>query len=279
MESVPLDPFYRRPAAILSHDPNPAWGLPSSAVDWCEANYVHTGYVAELFNTLSAVPMPLVSIWGLWLCHTYKMGRRFLLCWLGIGAVGVGTVLFHGALHPSGQAADELAMVAASLAFLYVALEVDYLEPRRAWLPAIEALYGAGFAVAYFASPFFFPFFIAAYGATVLLIIHQSYRVYVAYSKGDCRAAKWQRWLFRLGAGGYPGAFLFLWLPENALCPLYPGLFQALNLHAWFHIVTTASPYCFLVFMTFHRCRVLGRRAEHRFGMGFPYIHVLEYAP
>lgn len=283
---LPRDPFYRKPIDILSFHPDPFWGQPSSGVDWCEANYVHTRYVAEFFNTMSSIPMLIVSLWGLFLCFKYGLEARFYLCWLGIGVVGIGSVAFHGTLHPTGgagwessQAVDELGMICASLAFLYVVLEVGHLEARVPWLPVLEAVYAVGFAVAYFASPFFFPVFVAIYGCTVLLIIHQAYRVYQHYVQDDSTSAQWQRCLFWTAAIGYPGGFLFLWVPENALCPLYPKVFQRLHLHAIFHIVTTMSPYCYVVFMTYHRCLILKREAEHRLGIGLAYVHVKETAP
>ena len=52
-----------------------------------------------------------------------------------------------------------------------------------------------------------------------------------------------------------------------------------LHLHAIFHIVTTMSPYCYVVFMTYHRCLILKREAEHRLGIGLAYVHVKEIAP
>lgn len=82
---------------------DPFWGQPSSGVDWCEANYVHSRYVAEFFNTMSSIPMLVVSLWGLFLCIKYQLEIRFYLCWFGIGVVGIGSVAFHGTLHPTGQ--------------------------------------------------------------------------------------------------------------------------------------------------------------------------------
>mmetsp|Transcript_20609 Transcript_20609/g.52594 ORF Transcript_20609/g.52594 Transcript_20609/m.52594 type:complete len:285 (+) Transcript_20609:90-944(+) len=276
----PVDPFYGRPTEVLSHAKDPFWGLPTSAVDWCEPNYAHTRYVAELFNTLSSVPMVVVSLHGLWLCHRYKLEPRFYLCWAGLGVVGLGSLSFHGTLTHFGQALDELSMIVASMAFVYVVLEAGHPEARHPWLPFVEGAYSVAFAIAYLTSPFFFPFFIVAYGATVLLIIHQAYRVYLLYQKEGTIAGKWQRTLFWIAAAGYPGGFLLFWVPENALCPLYPELFRMLNFHAIFHIVTTISPYCYVVFMTYHRCVVLRRRAEHRSGIaGMPYVHVMGGAP
>lgn len=52
---------------------------------------------------MSSIPMLLVSLWGLFLCFKYQLEARFYLCWLGIGVVGVGSVSFHGTLHPTGR--------------------------------------------------------------------------------------------------------------------------------------------------------------------------------
>lgn len=271
---APVDPFYRRPVGVLSHHPDPFWGPPSSSVDWCEPNYVHSRYVAELFNTLSSLPMLLVGLRGLWLARFYGLEARVHLCWAGIGVVGIGSMLFHGTLQHYGQAADELPMIYASLVFAYAAVEMSHVVPRQRWLPYLEAAYAAGFTAAYFSFPFIFPIFVAAYGVAVLLIIAQSHRIYRTYREAAGKAGRWQRGLFWVAATFYPGGFLLLWLPENALCPLYPQLFGALHLHALFHLVTTVSPYCYVVFMTYHRCTVLQRPAEHRVGSGLPYVHV-----
>ena len=53
--------------------------------------------------------------------------------------------------------------------------------------------------------------------------------VYQHYVHDDSTSARWQRCLFWTAAIGYPGGFLFLWVPENALCPLYPKVFQRLQ--------------------------------------------------
>jgi len=283
MVGPPRDPFWGREIAVPSHHPDPYWGLPTAHVDWCEANYAHSRYVAEFWNTLSSVPMVIVSLRGLWLCWHYQMEPRFYFCWLAIGVVGIGSIAFHGTLLPAGQATDELAMVWGSMAFLYVALEAGHKEarPARWWLPLCEVLYSLAFSFSYFSLPNFFPVFIVSYGCTVLLVIYQSFRIYKQfYTEDKSTAGIWQRRLFAFGGLGYPFAFLFFWVPENLFCPFYPWLFQTLNLHAWFHLITTASPYSVVVFMTYDRCRERQRRAEHRLGsLGLAYVHVFKDAP
>lgn len=51
-----------------------------------------------------------------------------------------------------------------------------------------------------------------------------------------------------------------------------------------FHLTSTVAPYNLLVFLTFHRLRVLRRAAEHRFSTlaGVPvvvYVHALDRRP
>src|SRR5205814_10181970 len=54
------------------------WGPPTSTIDWCEANYAHSRYVCEWFNTLSSFAMVLAGFTGIWL-HRRALERRFPL--------------------------------------------------------------------------------------------------------------------------------------------------------------------------------------------------------
>eukprot|EP00929_Paragymnodinium_shiwhaense_P008574 TRINITY_DN112530_c0_g1_i1.p1 TRINITY_DN112530_c0_g1~~TRINITY_DN112530_c0_g1_i1.p1 ORF type:complete len:296 (+),score=14.49 TRINITY_DN112530_c0_g1_i1:56-943(+) len=285
-----LDPFWRRPVPLHPDThPDPYWGPATATVDWCEPNYVHNRYVAEMWNTLSCIPMLVVSLRGLYLARKYKLEMRVYLCWAGIGIIGIGSALFHATLKWTGQVLDELPMIYASLIFAYTAVEASNVTLRYPWLPWAEGTYSVLFTIAYFYFPFVFPIFIVAYGVAVLATIFQSWRVYKLYTvvngsaaHGDASstgisdvARNWQKTLFWIAASFYPGGFLLLWLPENTLCPLYPELFQKLYFHAIFHIISTISPYCYVVFMTYHRVVAVNKKpAEHRLGNGLPYVHV-----
>ena len=272
---VPTDPFYHEPAAVLSHSDRPFWGQPNSGVDWCEENYLHTHYVAEWWNFLSSVPMVVYGGFGLGCCARFGLERRFWACYVALMLVGTGSMAFHGTLTWWGQALDELPMIYGSTAFFYTVVEADLAETRRPWLPYAEAAYCAAFTVGYFALPRFFAVFILSYACAVALIIHQTHRIYATYVRHDRSAAGlWQRRLFWTAAICYPAGLLLLWVPENALCPSFPGLFHRLQLHAWFHIVTGISPFSFVLFITYHRAvHVLKRRAKHEVYV-LPYVSV-----
>ena len=91
-----------------------------------------------------------------------------------------------------------------------------------------------------------------------------------AFPGGLEQMAHWPLLSWGLIAAG----LLLLWVPENALCPSFPGLFHRLQLHAWFHIVTGISPFSFVLFITYHRAvHVLKRRAKHEVYV-LPYVSV-----
>jgi dihydroceramidase len=73
------------------------WGKPTSTVDWCEVNYEVTHYVAEFFNTFSSFAMVITGMMGV-MFHWRDLENRFLLGFLSVGIVGVGSAAFHGTL-------------------------------------------------------------------------------------------------------------------------------------------------------------------------------------
>lgn len=92
---------------------NPAEGfwLPHTAsVDFCEPNYLHTPYVAELFNAVtSLLTISLFPCLGA--LYSNPTGqRRFVLQYLIMFACGVGSFLLHATLRAEFQAADEVSM-------------------------------------------------------------------------------------------------------------------------------------------------------------------------
>ena len=77
----------------------------SSPIDWCEANYKITPYVAEFWNTITSVFMgvpPLVA----WLGYkgskfeTYE--PKLYILWISMFLVSLGSIYFHADLSVAG---------------------------------------------------------------------------------------------------------------------------------------------------------------------------------
>ncbi|XP_060540555.1 alkaline ceramidase 1 [Pantherophis guttatus] len=85
----------------------------SSEVDWCEANFEHSEYIAEYYNSFSNVAFFILAPMMLWL-NTDYIGYRpvpirgFVILQLFIG---VFSFYFHMTLSYAGQLLDELSIL------------------------------------------------------------------------------------------------------------------------------------------------------------------------
>ena len=104
---------------------NGFWGPVDSTVDWCEANYIVTSYVAEFYNTLSSVPMIIWGIIGIVLTRKYCCkDLKYTAAFTGLSFVGIGSSAFHGTLRFHAQLLDELPMLYGTFALWYCFLFV-----------------------------------------------------------------------------------------------------------------------------------------------------------
>ena len=87
------------------------WGPVTASIDWCEANYEVTVYIAEAANTLSNILFIGLALFGAMKSHQQELPFYLTMCDIGIGVVGVGSFLFHATLLYEWQLADELPML------------------------------------------------------------------------------------------------------------------------------------------------------------------------
>ena len=83
------------------------WGNPDASVHFCEDKYNVLPYVAEYYNTMSAISYLIV---GLILRNFEKLKKISN----SILFLGVGTMLLHGTLRKYGQWVDECGMLSFS---------------------------------------------------------------------------------------------------------------------------------------------------------------------
>ena len=89
----------------------PDWGPHTGTIDWCETNYTHTPYIAEFVNTLTNIPVIILGLYGAAVSFLNGVNRRYVLCYLGLSLIGVGSTGFHASLRWEWQLMDELPMV------------------------------------------------------------------------------------------------------------------------------------------------------------------------
>ena len=188
------------------------WGPITANIDWCEPNYVHSYYVAEMFNCLSSIPIFLLGVHGLVLGVRQGYQKRFLVAFLLLAVVGLGSVAFHGTLLSFGQALDELPMIYVTVVLIYTLLEPQPSLRYGPWLVFGAVAYCVVFTWAYFFVPQLFVFFIWTYALMTLglfvtaLALHNRVK-----SRGG-------RMLMRFSFIIYLVGVFLLWMPDKFFC-------------------------------------------------------------
>jgi dihydroceramidase len=217
------------------------WGPVTSSVDWCEANYTHTQYIAEFWNTVSSLAMVALGALGVVL-HRKSLGWRLSFAYLLIVVVGIGSVLFHATLQFEHQMWDEVPMVWTACYLLWVLLsEYNY----KGWPYTVAiALYCALATLVTSQSQGTTQFYMfqTSFGGVMWSCLWFVWKMYRAASDKQEITG-----LFHRGA-----QFLVLaiavWLFDKNMCFIYdtPGLFNP-QLHAWWHVLMCMSLHYFFV--------------------------------
>ncbi|MDP9151356.1 MAG: ceramidase [Myxococcota bacterium] len=248
------------------------WGAPTSSVDWCEANYEHSRYVCELFNTVSSGALVLAGVVGLAI-HWRVLERRFLVAFGALALVGVGSAAFHATLKFELQMLDELPMIYLALVVVFIVLDMRPRQTSPPWLAAALVAYGlAGTAVAALTrgSRQFWGFQISFGCLEVFCLV----RVWLTSRRS--RNASVRR-LFGTGMACYLVA-IALWFLDVRFCPVFSTTLPALGLfnpqlHAMWHVLVSAGFYCLLLLLALERIEACGLAGRVGYGAGWlPHI-------
>ncbi|GAA0151202.1 hydrolase [Lithospermum erythrorhizon] len=71
------------------------WRPVTSSTEYWEKNYVHSAYVAELYNTISNVPCILLALVGLINCLWQRFEKRFSVLFISNMILSIGNMLYH----------------------------------------------------------------------------------------------------------------------------------------------------------------------------------------
>jgi len=96
------------------------WGPVTATIDWCEANYQFSPFVAEMANSFSNLITIFLGVYGGCVALQQKLPTRYPIGFLGIAAVGLGSFAFHASLLYEAQLADELPMILVASYSLFI---------------------------------------------------------------------------------------------------------------------------------------------------------------
>jgi dihydroceramidase len=186
-----------------------------------------------MFNCLSSIPIFLLGMHGfvLGLRHGYHM--RFLVAFVCLAFVGLGSVAFHGTLLFAGQAMDELPMIYCTVALIYTLLEPQPKLQHGPWLVVGAVVYCLLFTLAYFFVPQLFVFFIWTYFFMTLGLF------VTALANHNRVRNRGGRLLMRFSLAIYLFGFCVCWIPDKFFCHAV----QSWHLHALFHVCAGMGGY------------------------------------
>jgi len=239
-------------------------GWAPSTVEWCEVNYELCSWIAEFWNSASSLAMVLAGVIGVVVSHRYGQGElRFVLAYLAIIGVGIGSILFHMTLLRPMQALDEVPMLYAAQTMLFCILENDSAKRKYgAALPlalGVHALIVTAL-VAFTSGKFQFFVFHASFGSLEFVSLGLVARM--ARRETDPTAR-------RLYVGGFSSYVIALvcWASDIHFCealrlrniiPVNP------QLHAWWHVFVSCGLYTLTVAGQHARLRVLAAESKGR---------------
>eukprot|EP00760_Papus_ankaliazontas_P033921 PhM_4_TR6797/c0_g1_i1/m.84861/K04711/ACER3, YDC1; dihydroceramidase len=253
----------------------PYWGKPSSNMDWCEPNYVHSPYVAETWNFLSSIPIATFALYGVYFVwfgartsaalrrsqqHNHHMSQQgalphfhqqglYALVYMVIVGVGLGSMAFHGTLTHQGQALDEVPMLWAAMMMTYARLAIFWDHPLHARTAALMFGVCALATVIYFTAGGFM-FFFVVYSSTVLWLVIIS----VQFCRSDPACSATSRRLATMAVTMYGIGSFLCWVPETVMCgnrlhDTHDSIFLSLRMHAVFHLCAGYASYTMVMFI------------------------------
>lgn len=222
------------------HEINNIWlstGWAASSVDFCEANFTVSKFVAEPMNAASAAPLILLGVVG----ARWSDDRDIQFLFVLLVAVGLGTVALHATLSAPGQALDEVPMLVLTIA-LFACL-VDAVNPGRFSPTALFAsTVSATLAVIvwYFRFQHIYLVFLVSYGALVVaIVLSLAARALIrrSDSKRDATRRRVIRPLFFYGIVAYVVAGFVAWCTDMLFCDSVSAwLGGGLLLHPLWHL-------------------------------------------
>lgn len=266
--------------------PDAFWGPVTASIDWCEANYDVSIWIAEFMNTISNIPFLAMAVFGLYTSHKNRLPSDLLLPYVGLSLIGLGSFFFHLTLSYHTQLLDELPMLFGATFVTYCVFNTQRAGEKAA-VPGVGYILFAivsTVTVAYLIYPN--PVLHQAAFASILLscVARATYLCYNHLLDTPFEQQR-NREVIKTqtqGAAFIIGAFA-IWLVDCFACtPLTRAkltvgkpLAFLLELHAWWHLGTGAAGYWLAVSL---QLLVLSLRGDpHYYALSYTLFGLLPY--
>ncbi|CCM04465.1 uncharacterized protein FIBRA_06645 [Fibroporia radiculosa] len=240
------------------------WGPVTATLDWCEANYQFSRYIAEAANTFSNVFTVALALFGAYQSHLQSLPPRYLVGYAGFALVGVGSFIFHATLLFEAQLADELPMVYVATYFCGILFDTARGFGLRGFpalpLAASFMAFNVAFTWSYYINrnPIYHQaVFASLLAVTGIRTIHLLRSPEIAKRVPEDVKSVVAR-LFSSGAATFAFGFL-VWNLDNVFCDTltrwrysigWPVAFL-LEGHSWWHVLTATGTYLMLIGNTY----------------------------
>ncbi|KAJ3797928.1 ceramidase [Lentinula aff. detonsa] len=248
------------------------FGSITASLDWCEANYQFSYYIAELANTLSNFFTLYLAIRGARRLQQESLPGRFIVGCIGFALIGVGSFAFHASLLYEAQLLDELPMIYVASMSIWILYQPGFdlsstqTKLQIAFLLLFDGLFTWSYAV--YRNP--------VYHQVVFAILIISCAIRIAY------LLKWSpvrtripddkkhviASMFTTGALTFAFGF-FVWNLDIIFCDTltrwkqivgWPAAFL-LEGHSWWHLLTGLGTYYMFIGI---QCETVCIKDDHR---------------
>jgi len=237
----------------------------TATLDWCEENYVVCHKIAEFWNSLTNLTFLILAAYGSYAVIRQKFELRYLLAYLTMGFVGIGSFLFHATLTYEMQLLDELPMIYCVCVVTFCIFGSKKESRYRKWLKNFLIFDAILITLIYLTNKNVI-FFQLSYGLHILAIFLRGTQLF--HQLPMSHGKKLLKSLFLFGYIMHASAFL-LWNIDNHFCQKLrlvreklSNFSPILQLHAWWHVLTGIGTYTYIVGSQYMRILLLEMEAE-----------------
>jgi dihydroceramidase len=239
------------------------WEPHSSSVEFCEPNYVHTSYVAEIHNAWSSLVIVILPLIGLFVCNLSNEWRNVAM-YLVLAFVGCGSVLLHSTLHWVFQSADEVPMLWMVTAYIFSLMNVTSPKDESTFGSALLCvLMLVAQTYIYYTFQHLYWVFLVCYLSGAATVV--GWCIFLTYSvKGTAEFAI-RHWLLTRGFMSYVLIGGVLWVYEMNACDQLEPHFLAwggMSFHILWHFGAAYGSYLIILLVETCRAQALGMVVE-----------------